>query len=156
MKSNEIGFPSEHEDLTTADSGKAQAYIQQLLVVAADDAKNVLLLATVAIAAVVLLAKDLGSSVHEMGQPWSRMAVGAAVALVAAAVLLYAYSAKINQRRMEMVRCLVSDNAAYARELWAGSKNGIAAQWGWLLWVGSALLIVGAAGALVVVGVLVG
>src|SRR5690349_5853695 len=123
-------FPLDDSDLEKATSVQAQAYIQQLLVVAADDAKNVVLLATVAIAAVVLLVKDLATSVHALGPLWSHLAVVAASLLVAAATLLYVYSAMVNQRRMDLVRCLASDNAVHARDLWAGDSNGIAAQRG--------------------------
>lgn len=155
MSAQQEVFPDDGSDLSKAKHCDAQAYIQQLLIVAADDARNVLLLATVAIAAVVILAKDLGTAVHDMGKPWSYIAVGAAVCLVLAAAL-YGYSAKINQRRMDLVRCLASANAAGARELWAGGEAGIAAQSGWLLKIGASLLVIGATCALVVVGVLVG
>jgi hypothetical protein len=116
-----------------------------LLVVAADDAKNVVLLATVAIAAVVLLVKDLATSVHALGSVWSHVAVAAASILVLAATILYTYSAMINQRRMELVRCLASNDALHARDLWAGETKGIAAQRGWLLRLGTGLLVLGLA-----------
>lgn len=62
--------------------------MEQLLVVAADDAKNVLLLATVSIATVVFLIRDLGAAVAGLGFFWEAIALAAVGLLLLSGGLL--------------------------------------------------------------------
>lgn len=143
--------PQDRSDLDAADPEAARAYVEQLLVVAADDAKNVLLLATVSIATVVILVRDLGEAVAGSGSFWEGIAITAVGLLLLASGLLYAYSAEVNARRMTLARCLASNDAARAREIWAGAEHGIHKERGRLLTLGLTCMSLGALAAFAVV-----
>ena len=80
--------PEDFTDLKDASATSARAYVEQLLVVAADDAKNVLLLATVSIATVVFLIRDLGAAVAGLGFFWEAIALAAVGLLLLSGGLL--------------------------------------------------------------------
>lgn len=144
-------FGVDTADLDGSYGEAARAYIQQLLSVAADDARNVLLLATVSIATVVFLVRDLGATVSKMEGIWGYVALGAVALLLVAGGLLYAYSAEINARRMDLARCLASEDASKAREVWAGTDYGMHRERGRLLTIGFSCMIAGALAAFAVV-----
>lgn len=116
-------FPADETDLEGSET--AEVYILELLKVAADDARNIVVLATVAVGAVVILIKDVWRVLMELSLGLKLGALASAVLLLVAAALMYWYAARINQRRMSIVRCLASSDARRARQLWAHPDFGI-------------------------------
>jgi hypothetical protein len=128
------------DDLTTDDHEARRAYIQQTIAVAADDGRNLLVMATVAVGVVVFLIKDSATRIREVGGWLPELAGAAAVVLLIGAGLLYWYAAEVNLRRLLLARCLASNDALKARSLWAGPQHGIKKDWGWLLYTGMVCL----------------
>ena len=96
--------------------------ILDLLKVAAEIARNIVVLATVAVGAVVLVIKDIWTTVAEHSVGLRLAALASALILLVAAAFLYWYAARVNRRRMSIVRCLASNDAKRARQLWGGSR----------------------------------
>jgi hypothetical protein len=110
-----------------------RAFISGLIAVAADDVRNLLLTATVAVGIVVFLIKDSVTSIRALGAPYPLLAVLATAVLLSSAGLLFWYAAHVNRRRMSLARCLATNNAGKARDLWAGPEHGVRAEHGRLL-----------------------
>jgi hypothetical protein len=131
------------DDLLEGAPEARRAYISQIIAVAADDAKNVMTVATVALAIIVFFVKDSVGLVRQLAWPFRGAAAIAAVALFCGAALLFQYAALINYRRMGLARCLASDNAARAHDIWAGDTGGIRRQHGWILASGMITVFLG-------------
>ena len=119
-----------------------RAYIENLLAVAADDAKNVTLIATVAVAVSAFSAKEAGSF---LGQQPALVKVSALLVVscwLCGAACMFSYAAAVNKVRMDIVRSLVSADALQARQMWA-SKSGVWRRKGFLFKTGAVLLIAG-------------
>lgn len=145
-------FPSDNADLLLIDEGEARrAYITELIAVAADDARNIIVVATVSVGATVFLIKDAVVPIRRLGAPYPALATVAAALLLVGAAILFWYAAKVNHRRMNLARCLASSDAVKASELWAGQEFGIKTSEGILLRTGSFIIAVGAAVVITVV-----
>ena len=124
------------EDLRGGTPEARRAYISQIISVAADDAKNVITVATVSLAIILFFVKDSVAFIRQLAWLLRGAAVIATVALFCGAGLLFWYAAIINYRRMGLTRCLASDDAVGAHEIWAGKTAGIRRQHGPILVAG--------------------
>lgn len=127
-------------DLSSGDPEARRAYITQIIAVAADDARNVATMATVALAIVVFFVKDSVQEIQELGWVFRGAAVIAATTLFVGSMFLFQYAALINYWRMGMAHCIASDDAAKAHEIWAGRSHGIRRQKGWVLITGMLMI----------------
>jgi len=132
-------------DVPTVDAESRLAYIENLLVVAADDAKNVTLISTVAVGAVAFAAKQLALPLSREAVALKLLALVAAAFLLAGAVLFYSYAAAINHTRMGLVHRMVSRDARGAQRIWAGKETGIWRRKGVLWRSGAIMLVTGSA-----------
>lgn len=128
---------------TDKNADARRAFMENLLVVAADDAKNVTLISTVAVGAAAFAAKEIAGPLSEEHSSLKILGLVAIVLLLAGAGLLYFYAAAVNLTRMTIVRKIVSLDARGARDVWAGEKSGIAYRKGWLLQLGAIVLLIG-------------
>ena len=137
----------------TAGSEEARReYIKQTITVAADDSRNLVVMATVAVGIVVFLIKDSAPSIQKIGSPFPLLALLAAIALLISAGYVFWYAAHVNSRRMSLARCLTTSDAVKARDLWAGPRHGIRAEHGKLLIIGLVSMGLGLVFSAVVVG----
>jgi hypothetical protein len=125
------------------DDAAKRAYIEQTIAVAADDGRNLLVMATVAVGVVVFLIKDSVTRIQQVGGWLPELAGVAAALLLFGAGLLYWYAAEVNLRRLLLARCLASNDALKARSLWAGPQHGIKKERGLLLRTGMVCLGLG-------------
>jgi len=123
-------------DLGRGDAESRRAYISHTITVAADDARNLVVMATVAVGIVVFLIKDSARTIRNLSTPFPHLAAAAACALLISAGLMFWYAAHVNRKRMSLARCLITSDAKKARDLWAGPEHGILAQHRKLLWTG--------------------
>jgi hypothetical protein len=130
-------------DLRNGTTEAKRAYITQIISVAADDAKNVITVATVALAIILFFVKDSVHFIRHLVPLFRWAAVLAAVALFAGAALLFWYASIINYTRMDLTRCLASNDAKGAHEIWAGKDKGIRRQKGSILVTGRWAISVG-------------
>jgi hypothetical protein len=120
-----------------------RAYIQNLLVVAADDAKNLTLISTVAVATAAFAAKELAAPLSHEATVTKVIALVSGALILAGAILFYFYAAAVNHTRMAIAHSLITTDALRARELWAGDETGIWRRKGMLWRLGAAALVVG-------------
>ena len=132
-------------DVPTVDAESRLAYIENLLVVAADDAKNVTLISTVAVGAVAFAAKQLALPLSREAVALKLLALVAAAFLLAGAVLFYSYAAAINHTRLGLVHRMASRDARGAQRIWAGKETGIWRRKGVLWRSGAIMLVTGSA-----------
>jgi len=127
-------FRDESDLEPEAGDGEARrAYISEIIGIAAGDARNLVVMATVAVGIVLFLIKDSVNSIVQLGVPFPQLAgIGTALLLISAGLEFW-YAAQINRRRMSMARCLATSDAKKARDLWAGDEHGIRAERGWIL-----------------------
>jgi hypothetical protein len=141
----EDDLPDFGPDSPAVDAGSRQAYIENLLVVAADDAKNVTLISTVAVGAVAFAAKELAAPLSHEPVILKLLGLLAAAFLLAGAVLFYFYAAAVNHTRMGLVHRIVSRDARGAQRIWAGKETGIWPRKGVLWRFGAIMLVAGSA-----------
>jgi hypothetical protein len=144
-RDEEDDLPDFGPDSPAVDAGSRQAYIENLLVVAADDAKNVTLISTVAVGAVAFAAKELAGPLSNEGVVLKVLGLLAAASLLAGAVLFYFYAAAVNHTRMGLVHRIVSRDARGAQRIWAGRETGIWRRKGVLWRSGAIMLVAGSA-----------
>ena len=98
-------FSDETDLASTAGSEEARReYIKQTITVAADDARNLVVMATVAVGIVVFLIKDSAASIRKIGSLFPLLALLAAIALLSSAGCVFWYAAHVNSRRMSLAR----------------------------------------------------
>lgn len=141
----EDDLPDFGPDRPMVDAESRRAYIENLLVVAADDAKNVMLISTVAVGAVVFAAKELAGPLSDERAVLKVLALVAAASLLSGAILFYFYAAAVTHTRMSLVRRLVSRDARGARRIWAGKETGVWHRKGLLWKSGAVMLVIGSA-----------
>lgn len=144
-RDEEDDLPDFGPDSPAVDAGSRQAYIENLLVVAADDAKNVTLISTVAVGAVAFAAKELAGPLSHESVILKLLGLLAAAFLLAGAVLFYFYAAAVNHTRMGLVHRIVSRDARGAQRIWAGKETGIWRRKGALWRSGAIMLVSGSA-----------
>lgn len=120
-----------------------RAYIQNLLIVAADDAKNLTLISTVAVGSAAFAAKGLATPLGHEPVAIKFVALASGALMLAGAILFYLYAAAVNHTRMGIVHALIVTDALKAREVWAGKETGIWRRKGILWRVGASALIAG-------------
>ena len=136
----EDDLPDFGPDVPAVDAESRQAYIENLLVVAADDAKNVTLISTVAVGAVAFAAKELAGPLSHETVILKLLGLLAATSLLAGAVLFYFYAAAITHTRMGLVRRIVSRTRAAhnasgpARRPGSGGAKECCGGWGRSCW----------------------
>ena len=142
---NEAGFPKEAGDLQAAEPGAGQAYIQALLEVAAGDAKNYTVTATLEVGAIVFLLKDSIATVKSAAPFLSWVALFAIITLAVSAAGFYVFAVRINSTRAFIARTLANNDPFHARELWVGEEYGLRKRYGiyrsigfWLMGFGAA------------------
>jgi hypothetical protein len=138
-------LPEFGPDTPIVDAQSRLAYIENLLVVAADDAKNVTLISTVAIGAVAFAAKELARPLSHEAVALKLVALIAAASILSGAILFYFYAAAVNHTRMGLVHRIVSRDARGAQRIWAGKQTGIWRRKGILWRAGAVMLVVGSA-----------
>lgn len=122
----EPGF-TERADLDAATQlppgpGAGSSYIEKLLDITSDEAKNYVLAATAEVAVVVFLFKDSIQLVKSAGLPYQ---IGAAVSagfLMLSAAGFFVYALEVNTRRLAIARTLLTNDTRLAWELWFSHK----------------------------------
>ncbi len=138
-------LPDFGPDMPIVDAESRRAYIENLLVVAADDAKNVTLISTVAVGAVAFAAKELAGPLSHEAVILKLLGLLAAASLLAGAVLFYFYAAAVTHTRMGLVHRIVSSDARGAQRIWAGKETGIWRRKGILWRLGAIMMVAGSA-----------
>ncbi len=163
-RENGLGFPKKQADLqherartsgkepeTTTTDEFSMEYIKALMDVAAADAKNNTVVASVIVAAIVFLVKDSIADLRRIDPACKWVPLTAAALLASAALAFFVYAATVSQVRMNIARTLASADSYNARRLWAGDKDGVKSKFGWIRIVGLVALSIGMAFFMVVV-----
>src|SRR5918993_2952782 len=101
-----------------AEQDAAKSYIETLLDITSDEAKNYILTATAEVAVVVFLLKDSIQLLQAAGMPYQIGAAVAAGCLMLSAAGFFVNALEINTRRLAIARTLLKNDTKLAWDLW--------------------------------------